>query len=206
MFWIGQHALSCKNSSDLGWEELWFLECFFWGQAVELKSSAAKSCVSLHVKHVQIFCSKGKTGITWQFWSVAYARRGRVILQCSSVLSLLGRRCFFQLFWRISACVRTWVIFWPGCGSGQAAVVGAAWQSVLPCPGSCGVSPPPMLNCPSVPSPWSQMSLCTYILSLLLAFTGFDCSKAFSEDFAANGVIAAGLTAWKEAQGEKCFL
>lgn len=73
---------------------------------------------------IVIFCSKGKTGITWQFWSVAYAKRGRVILQCSSVLSLLGRRCFFQLFCRIFARVRTWVIFWPGCGSGQAAVVG----------------------------------------------------------------------------------
>ena len=26
-------------------------ECFFWGQAVELKSNAVKSCVSLHVEN-----------------------------------------------------------------------------------------------------------------------------------------------------------
>lgn len=32
------------------------------------------------------------------------------------ILSLLGRRCLFQIFWNISAPMRTWVMLWPGCG------------------------------------------------------------------------------------------
>lgn len=136
MFWIGQHALSCKNSSDLGWEELWFLECFFWGQAVELKSSAAKSCVSLHVKHVQIFCSKGKTGITWQFWSVAYARRGSYFTVQLRLVAVRQALLFSIILENFCLCknvgdllTRLW--FRPGCRGGGCVAVSPALPGQL---------------------------------------------------------------------------
>lgn len=117
---VSHCALDGKKSSVWGWGS-----CIPWSASlgdrlwslIPMQWRAVLVCMWKRV----IFCSRSKIGITWQFWSVAYAERGRVILQCGSILSLLGRRCLFQIFWNISARMRTWVKLWPGCGLRRAA-------------------------------------------------------------------------------------
>lgn len=98
-------------------------------------------------------------------------------------------------------------MLWPGCGLRQAARWGLGEEMGGPAfPGSCGVLPPG-LNRPSVPSPWSQMSL-LHINSQFIV--GFHCiwpQRSVQGGFAARGGSTgpAGSAGRKHREGSASF-
>lgn len=143
---------SCFGSQEifrLRLRELWSLQSAAFGDRLRSLSPMQSRAVLVCMWKIVIFCSKGKIGITGQFWSVAYAKRGRVILQRGSVLSLLGIAFFSNIFENFCSCknvghdnvgqnpsawavVQGWLPWWgPGEETSSPALPGQLWGAPL---------------------------------------------------------------------------